>query len=142
MFTETFKNDYRVISKPTSFSSIQFPVKSIYQSDTTSPSQTAYMSQSRTHQRTHLHISKCTHHYTKMCNHHCIHSDYYNRAPTTNPSPTITKFPSNRGQRASIRNPAYHALTTALTSIPKHTSKYTIMYTHSYIFTYNRHIHL
>jgi len=77
MRTETFKNDYRVIAKPTSFSSIPFPVTSIYQSDTTSPSQTAYLSQHHPHQCTHLRISKCTHHYTKMCHHHGVHSDDY-----------------------------------------------------------------
>jgi len=77
MFTETFKNDYRVFAKPTSFSSIAFPATSIYQSDTTSPSQTAYMSQYRTHQHTHLSSSKCTHYYTKLCHHHGIHSDNY-----------------------------------------------------------------
>jgi len=79
MLTETCKNDYRVIAKPTSFSSIPFPATSIYQSDTTAPSQTVYMSQYRTHQRTHLRISKCTHHYTKICHDHGIHSDNYKR---------------------------------------------------------------
>jgi hypothetical protein len=66
MFTEMFKHDYRVIAIPTSFSSIPFPATSIYQSDTTSPSQTAYMSQYCTHQHTHLRISKCTHHYNTV----------------------------------------------------------------------------
>jgi len=37
MFTESFKNDYRVITKPTIFSSIPFQATAIYQSDTTSP---------------------------------------------------------------------------------------------------------
>jgi len=55
MFTETFKNDYRVIAICTSFSSIPFPATSIYQSDTTPPSHTAY------------------------CHHHGIHSDDYKR---------------------------------------------------------------
>jgi hypothetical protein len=53
MLTETFKNDYGVIAKPTSFSSIPFPATSINQSDTAPPSQTAY------------------------CHHHGIHSDDY-----------------------------------------------------------------
>jgi len=61
MLTETFKNDYRVIAKPTSFSSIPFPAMSIYQSDTTSPSQTAYMSQYRTHQRIHQQVHSPLH---------------------------------------------------------------------------------
>jgi hypothetical protein len=55
MFTETCKNDYRVIAIPTTFSFIPFPATSIYQSDTTPPSQTAY------------------------CHHHGIHSDDYKR---------------------------------------------------------------
>jgi hypothetical protein len=38
MLTETFKNDYGVIPKPTLFSSIPFPAMSIYRSDTTPPS--------------------------------------------------------------------------------------------------------
>jgi hypothetical protein len=79
MFTETFTNDYGVITKPTSFSSIPFPATSIYESDTTSPLQTAYMSQYRTHKCTHLRISTFTHHHTKMCHHHGIHSDDYKR---------------------------------------------------------------
>jgi hypothetical protein len=48
----------------------------INQSDTTSPSQTAYMSQYCTHKRTHLCISKCTHHYTKICHHAFLSDDY------------------------------------------------------------------
>jgi len=79
MFTETFKNDFGVIAKLTSFSFIRFPATSIYQSDTTSPFLTAYMCQFHTHQLTHLCISNCTHHYTKLCHHHGIHRDNYKR---------------------------------------------------------------
>ena len=63
-------------------------------------------------------------------------------APTMIPSPTTTKFPSNRRERESIRNSAYHSLTTALTTVLKHTVKYTVMYTQGYICIYNHQIHL
>jgi len=51
------------------------PATSIYQSHTTSPSQTACINQYYSHKHTHLRISKYTHHYTNICRHHGIHSD-------------------------------------------------------------------
>jgi hypothetical protein len=57
------------------------------------------------------------------------------------PSPIITKFRLNRKQRTHTK-PTNHKLTTALTTVLNHTSRYTVMYTHGDILTYNHQMHL
>ena len=79
---------------------------------------------------------------TRKCAIIMVFTEMTTNIPTTILSPTISQFHSTRRQRESIWKPTCHARKAALTTIQNHTSKCTIIYSHSYNLAYNCHIHL